>query len=498
MSRALSLSLAAALWFASAARAATLPPDFEELRVVTGLVSPATLRFAPDGRMFVGERIQGRLLVGHYDGATASWVLNPQPFHVFGIPKDGSGTPLRHRSAGLRDIVFDPDFADNGWIYVVFLKHQILHNRVVRLRAGADPDVADPASETLLLEMPFSPSTSSGSHNGGALEFGTDGRLYITTGDGWNGGDDVQSLTTFTGKVFRIDADGTIPSDNPFFTQTTGDYRAIYALGLRNPYSMSRHPASSNLYINETTGPSKGEVFALEAAGNYGHDGYGGIGNERFAWANAAVDGGSLTTGGVWYPAGGPFPVVWHGRYLVALWGPNNNQPGRIAWVQSEVDTTVGTFASDVVNTDRLGQALKPVLTRIGPDGNLYYVLTTYQTADGSVEMVRWTGCDQPRLGPARRLLAWKDGGDAVRFAWTADAGGSESHVNEVGAKTDLVGAGPHRRDRPGGLADPACDASRGFLQCSDADALTGAARVTFYRALAACGPDGVDEGPPE
>lgn len=149
-------------------------------------------------------------------------------------------------------MAIDPDFSTNGLVYAFYMKNNPRHNRVVRIQASvSDPDVADPASEILLLDLPFNTTGSPGSHNGGALEFGADGMLYIAAGDGWSGGDPVQTLTTFTGKLLRIAGDGSIPTDNPFFSQTSGDLRAIYGLGLRNPFSMSFDDVSANLFIND-------------------------------------------------------------------------------------------------------------------------------------------------------------------------------------------------------------------------------------------------------
>jgi len=232
------------LWV-SRVNAFTLPENFTDEPVLTNLQDTDGFAFSPDGRMFISERITGKLRIAKYNSVNDTWSLNATPFYTFDIPKNNSGQPEARRSGGLRDIAFDPNFSSNGYVYAFYMTDDSLHNRVVRIQASAgNADVAD-ASETLLIDLPFNNSASSGSHNGGALEFGGDGKLYITTGDGWEGefaGDAVQSLTTFTGKVLRINADGSIPTDNPFYLETTGSYRAIYALGLRNPYSMSKHP----------------------------------------------------------------------------------------------------------------------------------------------------------------------------------------------------------------------------------------------------------------
>jgi len=365
------------------------PPDgFEVVEILEGLDSPAGFAFSPDGRMFICERITGALLISEFNESSQAWELNPSPFYTFDIPKD-NGVPARHRSSGLRDIAFDPDFESNGWIYAFYMSDSPRQNRVVRIKASAgNPNLAEPGSEEVLIELPYNTSASSGSHNGGAIEFGSDGKLYITTGDGWNGGDVVQSLSTFTGKVVRINADGTIPEDNPFYEQATGAYRAIYALGLRNPYSISRHPDSDELYINEAGGDKKASIFIVEPGANYGHQGYNGIGVQKQEWGNGASGAsGSLITGGAWYPSDGYWPSQYRGGYFTALWGGNGDSIGHINYLQSQTNSSISSFSSSV------GQSgLKPVLTRIGPDENLYYVLTNYESDQGRIQMIRWTG----------------------------------------------------------------------------------------------------------
>lgn len=379
------------------------PNGFQSDIIFTQLDEPASLSFAPDGRMFIAERITGRLLVAKLNGGV--WQLNAEPFYTFDVPKDAQGNPQGHRSSGLRDIAFDPDFASNGYIYAYYMKDQPRHNRLVRLQASpGNPDLAQPGSETLLISVPLSSGESSGSHNGGAVEFGPDGRLYFTTGDGWSGGDPVQSLTTFTGKVFRLNKDGSIPTDNPFYGQTTGAYRAIYALGLRNPYTVSRHPQTGVIYINDASGPDKADVFILQAGANYGHQGYGGIGTQTSRWVNAAAAGNFLVTGGAWYPQSGPFPPEYHGAYFMALWGGNPDAYGQINVAASNTNPTVSKFADLLGFVSPEGFNLKPVMTQVGPDGNLYYLMTTYETKHGQVMRVRFTGqptVATPQISPA-------------------------------------------------------------------------------------------------
>lgn len=376
--------------------------SFEVTEVISGLEDPSGLVFSPDGRMFIAERIEGRLLVAHQDGATGDWLLASQPFHEFDVPHDSSGNPERHRSSGLRGFVFDPDFATNRRLYAFSMRHSPRHNQVLRLTARADqPDLSDPSSELVLLDLPFNSTSSSGSHNGGALAFGGDGMLYVATGDGWNGGDSVQSLQSCTGKIFRIASDGTIPSDNPFYAQTSGDLRAVYALGLRNPFTMSRHPVTGQLFINDVAGSDKADVLLLEPGANYGHQGFSGVGASRAHWVNAGSIGGSVITGGVWYPNGGPFPVEYHGAYFVPLWGRNFDAGGRIHVIQSLTNPTVEAFATDVLASGSGcsgGLTLKPVTTAVGPDGCLYYLATNYETGCGAIFRIAAPATPAPEL----------------------------------------------------------------------------------------------------
>lgn len=372
-----------------------LPQGFEQAVALDELASPASFDFMPDGRMLFSERINGHLRVAaEVPAGSGQWVVSPEAYATFDVPRT-AGVPAAHRSSGVRGFAFDPDFAANGYVYVFYMKNNPRHNRVVRIRQDpTDPSRALPG-ETLLIDLPFNGSTSSGSHNGGALRFGEDGLLYITTGDGWSGGDSVQSLSTFTGKVLRIRGDGSIPQDNPFFTQASGAYRAIYALGLRNPYTLTRDPASGLMLIGEANGADKADVLRLEAGANYRHQGFGGIGTSRGRWANGAGAGNKMISGGAWYPLGGPFPPEYHGAYFMALWGINGSNggpPGQLSFLRSAGNPTAALFAANVGQFDGAGTRLKPVHLRIGPDGALYYCLTSYMTGAGQIVRVSYTG----------------------------------------------------------------------------------------------------------
>ena len=364
-----------------------LPDEFENVTLLSNLQDPSAIAFSPDGRLFISERISGDLRIAEYDSILMQWALLDQPFYTFNVPAE------EHRSSGLRGITFDPNFDQNGFVYAFYMLDNPRHNRVVRIQADSVYQDTAYLDELLILDVPFNNSISSGSHNGGDLVFADDGKLMFTTGDGWNGGDNVQSLSTYTGKIFRMNTDGTIPTDNPFYNTANGNYRAIYALGLRNPYTVSCVSETGNIYINDAVGNAKATVYQLlsngsSAEANFGHDGYNGIGILTDPWTNTGVGGAKLITGGAWYPQNGYWPEEYRGGYYAAMWGSNSVSAGNIVRVESEVNPISTIFASGILVPPRH----KPVMTEIGPDGNLYYLLTDYETGDGQVHMIKFSG----------------------------------------------------------------------------------------------------------
>ncbi len=214
------------------ATAATLPPGLVEKQIATNLPGvPTSMAFAPDGRLFVCLQ-QGQVRV------IKNGFLLSTPF--LSIPVDS----LNER--GLLGIAFDPNFATNHYVY---LYHTIPgsppHNRISRYTAAGDIAVSN--SEAVILDL----NSLSGDHNnGGALHFGPDGKLYVGVGDGGNSSN-AQTLSNLLGKILRINADGSIPADNPFYNTATGNNRAIWALGLKNPFTFAFQPGSSRMFIND-------------------------------------------------------------------------------------------------------------------------------------------------------------------------------------------------------------------------------------------------------
>ncbi|MFG0316457.1 MAG: LamG-like jellyroll fold domain-containing protein, partial [Planctomycetota bacterium JB042] len=197
-----------------------------------------------------------------------------------------------------------------------------------------------------------------------------------------------------------------IPSDNPFVGRTSGALRASVALGLRNPFALTAHPTLGTRHVHDAVGATKSTIHPLVPGANYGHQGNPGIGVPTSAWVTVGDAGGALVTGGAWMPAGGPFPPEWHGSLFTTLWGKNGSQggpPGDLNVVASATDPTVVPFLPSVGTVDAAGTTLKPIQPRVGPDGDLYFVLTSYTTDGGEVRRVRYTGeahAETPVLSP--------------------------------------------------------------------------------------------------
>ena len=247
-----SLTLFAFLALVLSADAATLPPGFVEQQFGGNLGgSPTAMEFAPDGRLFVCLQ-NGTLRV------IKNGTLLSAPFIKLAVDSSGE--------RGLLGIAFDPDFARNNYLY---LYHTVpgspAHNQVSRFTAAGD--VAAANSEVVLLDL--SNLSTAPNHNGGATHFGPDGKLYVAAGENANGAN-AQSFNNLLGKILRINSDGSIPTDNPFYNTASGNNRAIWALGLRNPYTFAFQPGSTRMFINDVGESTWEEIDDGIAGSNYG------------------------------------------------------------------------------------------------------------------------------------------------------------------------------------------------------------------------------------
>jgi glucose/arabinose dehydrogenase len=197
------------------------PVDFTNELVAGGLSLPTSIIFLPDGRMLIAEK-GGTILIAD----PASTPATPSAYMTISdIATDGE--------QGLLDITLDPDFLSNGWFYVYYAHASSQRFRIARFdHLGATGDLA---SETLIWED-TSPFTGICCHHGGSINFGPDGKLYLTTGDEFDNFS-AQSLSSTAGKVLRMNPDGSVPADNPFVDGPGGNDDHIWSYGFRNAFS---------------------------------------------------------------------------------------------------------------------------------------------------------------------------------------------------------------------------------------------------------------------
>ena len=331
----------------SVTHAATLPPGFTETSI-GGLSNPTAMEIAPDGRIFVCQ--QGGSLRVIKNG-----VLLPTPFITLSVDPNGE--------RGLLGIAFDPNFASNNFLYLYYtVASTPRHNRVSRFTANGD--VVVPGSERSILELDnLSTATN---HNGGAIHFGPDGKLYVAVGENANPAN-AQTFGNMLGKVLRINSDGTIPADNPFFNTATGNNRSIWALGLRNPFTFAFQPGTGRLFINDVGQSAWEEINDGIAGSNYGWpNSEGPTSNPAFRSPLFAYEHGFSSTtgcaiaGGAFYnPTSAQFPPSFIGKYFFADLCSN--------WIRV-FDPATGTASGFATNVP------SPVDLKVDADGSLYYL----------------------------------------------------------------------------------------------------------------------------
>lgn len=351
---------------------ATLPAGFTEANWGNSIGSNCTaMAFAPDGRLFVCQQ-NGALRV-----IDAGGTLLPTAFVNLTVDSNGE--------RGLLGVAFDPNFSSNQFVYVY---HTVPagppgpaptpppHNRITRFTANGN--VAAGAGTTIL---DLDNLTTAQNHNGGAIHFGPDGKLYVGVGENANGAN-AQSLSNRLGKILRINSNGTNPTDpaNPttfpgIAGATTGVNQAIWAVGLRNPFTFAFQPGTTRMFINDVGQNTWEEINDGIAGRNYGwptSEGPDNLGASftgplfSYGHGTPGTTTGCAIVGGAFYnPAVLQFPASFLGKYFfgdlcsdwIRVLDPSNN--------------TAAGFATAISG------AL--VDLQIGPDGALYYLVQSGQ-----------------------------------------------------------------------------------------------------------------------
>lgn len=313
-----------------------------------GLDTPWAIDFAPDRRIFLTERSGAIRIIK--DGRLQNDVWLKLPV-------------AEVSEAGLLGLAIDPQFANNPFVYVAYTYRSDagrLLNRLVRLREENGKGVQD---KILLDNVP-----GNNNHDGGRVKFGPDGKLYWTMGDAQDQMA-AQDPAKLNGKIFRLEADGRIPGDNPFPNSP------VYSYGHRNPQGLAWQPGTNRLYATEH-GPSglqpccRDEVNLIERGKNYGWPLITGAQTREGLVAPVLQSGDSTT----WAPSGATFVTrgPWAGSLVfVGLRGQalyrvtfSKDDPRQVLDFQTSFNQQYGRLR-DVVE---------------GPDGALYILSSN---ADG-------------------------------------------------------------------------------------------------------------------
>ena len=343
-------------------------PGFSQVLVANGISNPTVMAFAPDGRLFVAQQTGALRII-------ENGVLLSTPAITLSVNSAGE--------RGLLGIAFDPNFTNNQFIYLYYTLSSAANNRISRFTMSGNTVVA--GSESVVLNL--DPLSSATNHNGGTIQFGLDGKMYVGIGENANTANS-QNLDTYHGKILRINSDGTVPAGNPF-TSGTAQRQRVWEYGMRNPYTLSIQPGTGRIFVNDVGQDTWEEVNDCTTGGlNYGWPTAEGMsGNPAFTnpiytyQHGPGVGFGCAITGGTFFnPSSTNYPAQYTGRYFFLDFCNN--------WIDqltlSGSTATRSNFASSIAGS--------PVGMVTGPDGNLYFL----SRANSGVYKITFTGSSAP------------------------------------------------------------------------------------------------------
>ncbi|MBI2030773.1 PQQ-dependent sugar dehydrogenase [Candidatus Kaiserbacteria bacterium] len=371
----------------SLAQALTAPAGFQVNTVISGLNLPTSFVFVPDGRIFIGEK-----------GGTVRVYKNGQllPTPLIRLPDVND-----YGDRGLESIAIDPNFAQNGYIYLSYTYENtpgqnyegFKTGRIVRFTVVGDTadfntrvvilgkvggDASKPSCTNFAVGTDCILSDAS-THSMGDMHFGSDGKLYATIGDGAGFLTvDPKAMTaldiqTLAGKIVRINTDGTGPADNPFYSGNPNDNRSkVWATGLRNSYRFSFRPTDGKMFFGDVGWGAWEEVNIGIRGANYGWPCREGFDATSYnctpstPWTNPIyVFDHHTSTGSVMggvFPPTSAYPAQYAGNYFFGDY--SNDLIKRMVLSGSDTMVSVEDFITD---------AGGPVGFVLGPDGTIYY-----------------------------------------------------------------------------------------------------------------------------
>ncbi len=361
--------------------------------VMDGLKRPWSMAFLTENEALVAEK-DGDLLkvnlqtkekisiTGFPEDVADSLVVVASDYPLGTYPTGTNGFRGRY-NAGILEVRLDPNFAQNQWVYVSYVseKNKKYATKVIR---GKLANNALTEVQTLITALPYADGLF---HFGGGLLFGEDGKLYITMGERLFGDalqpemPIAQDLTDMRGKIYRLNPDGSIPSDNPDFGPDA--VKGIYAAGIRASQGLALDPNTGDIWFSEH-GTIKGdELNLLEAGANYGWP-IISTGKYRGGYVPPKLDREFTVPMWNWYKTIAPTGLTFYTGTEFPTWKNNLIVPGlsrgnfwRLVIEDQEIKSVEELF---IDNRDRTRKAVQ------SPDGQLY-ILT--DEADGRIIRIR-------------------------------------------------------------------------------------------------------------
>jgi glucose/arabinose dehydrogenase len=386
--------------------AVSVPAGFQIQTVASGFSIPTSMVFAPDGRIFVGQK-NGVVRVIKNGQVLATPVITLTDVNDYG-------------DRGLEGIALDPNFAQNGYMYIAYTYENTpgqnydgnKTGRIVRVTVVGDTaslatkivilgsvggDAARPSCRNFATTSDCIPSDSN-THSMGALRFGPDGKLYAALGDGAGYitvdplALDAQDLNSLGGKIVRINTDGTAPADNPFYDGNPNSNRSkVWSLGHRNTFRFSFRPGDNKLFFGDVGWATWEEVDVGARGANYGwpcREGFIAT-SYNCTPSSKATDpiyvfdhssGTGSVIGGVIAPAS-TYPT-YAGNYIFGDY--SNNVIKRMVLTSSDTSASVENFTSS--------DAGGPADFVLGPDNLIYYVALNA----GEIRKIVYTSANRP------------------------------------------------------------------------------------------------------
>ena len=391
--------------------ASALPAQFEKTSPVGSLSAPIAIEFLPDGRALIAEK-HGRILIADVvsPAPTKSTVLT-----ITDIASDAE--------RGVLGLAADPGYGSNGYFYVYYTHGSTANARVSRFKVVNG--VAPRSSEFVVWQD--TAGVDNDYHWGGGLDFGPDGKLYLTLGDMWDSPTASQDLSLAAGKVLRLNTNGTVPSNNPFVS-TPGALPEIWALGLRNPFRSKWDIASGRFFIGEVGGNRDNEpdisyedVHLGSAGSNFGWPACEGPelpsrsacdppssqpSNYSAPLYSYSHEGENRSIIGGFVYRGTAFPASYRGAYFYA-----DYSDGYIHYLTFNANGSVASNQSFDEGAWRIVDLAQ------GPDGALYYL----SIAQGKVWKIAHTaGSSAPSISDTSATPTSGSAPLAVSFAATA------------------------------------------------------------------------------